>query len=140
MSDIEKFKPVTNDIVELGHRNRRQTLGDDYVDASIKRAEEDDFMQPLQDAVTGLAWGAVWGRPGLSLKHRSMVTMSVLIALGRPNELALHINGALNNGWTKEELQEILLQAACYCGMPAAVDGFRVAKEVLNQRARKEDQ
>ena len=137
MTDKQEFKPVTDDIIELGHRNRRQTLGDAYVDNSIRRAAEDDFMQPLQDAVTGLAWGAVWGRPGLSLKHRSLVTMSVLIALGRPNELALHINGALNNGWTKEELQEILLHAACYCGMPAAVDGFRVAKKVLDERAGK---
>lgn len=135
MSDKKKFQPITPEVVELGHRNRRQTLGDAYVDRSIRNASDDDFLQPLQDAVTGLAWGAVWGRPGLDLKHRSLVTVSVLIALGRPNELALHINGALNNGWTKEELQEILLQAACYCGMPAAVDGFKVAKKVLDERA-----
>lgn len=134
--DTEAFLPVKPETVELGHRNRRATLGDAYVDQSIARAQGDDFFQPLQDAVTGLAWGAVWGRPGLSAKHRSLVTVSVLIATGRRHELALHINGALNNGWTRAELQEILLHAACYCGMPAAVDGFRVAKEVLDERAK----
>jgi len=137
MSDKKEFQPIAQEVIDLGHRNRRQTLGDAYVDRSIRNAADDDFLQPLQDAVTGLAWGAVWGRPGLDLKHRSLVTISVLIALGRSNELALHINGALNNGWTKEELQEILLQAACYCGMPAAVDGFKVAKKVLDERAGK---
>ena len=136
MSDRE-FQPVKPDVIELGHRNRRQTLGDDYVNRSIQNAQNDDFLQPLQDAVTELAWGSIWGRPGLDLKNRSLVTISVLIALGRRHELKLHLNGALNNGWTKEELQEILLHAACYCGMPAAVDGFRIAKEVLDERAAK---
>lgn len=130
------FEPVTAETVALGHQNRRSTLGDAYVDGAIARAKDDDFFEPLQEAVTGLAWGAIWGRPGLSLKHRSLVTVSVLIATGRRHELALHLNGALNNGWTREDLQEILLHAACYCGMPAAVDGFRVAKEVLDERAR----
>jgi 4-carboxymuconolactone decarboxylase len=133
------FSPVKPEIIELGHKNRRKTLGDAYVDRSINNAQEDDFLRPLQEAVTGLAWGAVWGRPGLDLKTRSLVTISVLIALGRRHELRLHLNGALNNGWTREELQEILLHAACYCGMPAAVDGFRIAKEVLDARARGED-
>lgn len=130
------FDPVTAETVALGHHNRRTTLGDAYVDGAIKRASDDDFFVPLQEAVTGLAWGAIWGRPGLSLKHRSLVTVSVLIATGRRHELALHLNGALNNGWTREDLQEILLHAACYCGMPAAVDGYRVAKEVLDERAK----
>lgn len=134
MENKKKFDPVTPETVAIGHQNRRSTLGDDYVDKSIARAKEDDFFAPLQEAVTGLAWGAIWGRPGLGLKERSLVTVSVLIATGRRNELALHINGALNNGWTRAELQEILLHAACYCGMPAAVDGFRVAKEVLDSR------
>lgn len=130
-----EFNPVTPDIVELGHRNRRKTLGDAYVDRSIQNAKDDAFLQPLQDAVTGLAWGAVWGRPGLDLKTRSLITISVLIALGRPYELRLHLNGALNNGWTPEDLQEIMLHAACYCGMPAAVEAFRIAKDVLDERA-----
>lgn len=135
----QEFRPVAPEVVELGHRNRRQTLGDAYVDRSINNAQSDDFLQPLQDAVTGLAWGAVWGRPGLDLKTRSLVTVSVLIALGRRHELKLHLNGALNNGWTREEVQEILLHAACYCGMPAAVDGFRIAKEVIDERAASPD-
>jgi 4-carboxymuconolactone decarboxylase len=138
-NETQPFRPVTPDVIELGHRNRRRTLGDAYVDRSISNAQGDDFLQPLQDAVTGLAWGAIWGRPGLDLKTRSLVTISVLIALGRRHELKLHLSGALNNGWTKEELQEILLQAACYCGMPAAVDGFRLAKEVLDERAASQD-
>ena len=132
----EAFKPVTPETIEVGHRNRRQTLGNAYVDQSITAAGEDEFMRPLQDAVTGLAWGAVWGRPGLSLKNRSLVTVSVLVATGRRHEIKLHINGLLNNGWTVTELQEILLQCACYCGMPAAVDGFRIAREVLADRAK----
>ncbi|MFA7669613.1 MAG: carboxymuconolactone decarboxylase family protein [Burkholderiaceae bacterium] len=138
MSNNKKaFNPVRDEVIAIGHQNRRQTLGDDYVERSIKNAQEDDFLQPLQDAVTELAWGAVWGRPGLDLKTRSLVTLSVLIALGRRHELKVHLNGALNNGWTREELQEILLHAACYCGMPAAVDGYRIAKEVLDERAAK---
>jgi 4-carboxymuconolactone decarboxylase len=105
------------------------------VERATATAQGEDFMKPLQEAVTGLAWGAVWGRPGLSLKHRSLVTVSVLMATGRSHELKLHINGLLNNGWTETELQEIMLHAGCYCGMPAAVDGFRQAREVLRERA-----
>ncbi len=129
------WNPVTPETVEAGHRNRRQTLGDAYVDQSIATAQGDELMRPLQEAVTGLAWGAIWGRPGLSHKHRSLVTVSILVATGRRHELKLHINGLLNNGWTTAELQEILLHAACYCGMPAAVDGFRIAREVIAERA-----
>ncbi|MEI2416940.1 carboxymuconolactone decarboxylase family protein [Orrella sp. JC864] len=135
MQDDKPFDPVTPETVALGHKNRRATLGDKYVDQSIARAQQDDFFAPLQEAVTGLAWGAIWGRPGLTAKERSLITVSVLIATGRRHELALHLNGALNNGWTRKQVQEILLHAACYCGMPAAVDGFRIAKEVLDERA-----
>ncbi|GAA4340159.1 carboxymuconolactone decarboxylase family protein [Pigmentiphaga soli] len=129
------FNPVTAETIELGHRNRRATLGDGYVDKSLAAARDNEFMRPLQEVVTGLAWGGIWGRPGLSLKHRSLVTVSVLVATGRRHELKLHLNGLLNNGWTETELQEILIHAACYCGMPAAVDGFRVAREVIAERA-----
>ncbi len=132
---IPPFRPVTPNTLAIGERNRRQTLGAAYVDRATATAQDEDFMKPLQEAVTGLAWGAVWGRPGLSLKDRSLVTVSVLIATGRSHELKLHINGLLNNGWTEAELQEILLHAGCYCGMPATVDGFRQAREVLRERA-----
>ncbi|GAA5231807.1 4-carboxymuconolactone decarboxylase [Verticiella sediminum] len=132
---VQPPQAITPDALALGERHRRQTMGDAFVDSALAAAREDEFMKPLQEAVTGLAWGAVWGRPGLSLKHRSLVTVSVLVATGRRQELKGHIRGLLNNGWTVAELQEILLHCACYCGMPAAVDGFRVAQEVLAERA-----
>ncbi len=128
---VELISPET---LALGERMRRATLGDAHVDRSLKKAKEDTFLQPLQETVMGLAWGAVWGRPGLDVKSRSLVTVSILIALGRTTELAVHINGALNNGWTKEELQEILIHSSAYCGWPAALEASRVAKEVLDQR------
>lgn len=127
--------PVTDETYETGNSNRRRVLGDAYVDGTWRSAQDDDFMRPLQECVTGLAWGAIWGRPGLEHKIRSVVTVSCLIALGRRHELALHLRGALNNGWTKEELQEMIIHAGCYCGWPAAVDSFRVAKDVLDQIA-----
>ena len=77
--------------------------------------------------------GAIWSRPGLDRKTQSLATVSMLIAFNRPHELALHLRGALNNGWTREELQELLIHAGCYCGWPAAIDGFRVAKQVLDE-------
>ena len=129
------FEPITPEILALGERMRRATLGDAHVDRSLQKAKEDTFLLPLQEAVMGMAWGAIWGRPGLDVKSRSLVTVSILIALGRTTELAVHINGALNNGWTKAELQEILIHSSGYCGWPAALEASRVAKEVLDQRA-----
>ncbi len=133
--EAKPFQPVTPETIAMGERMRRATLGDAHVDRSLQKAKEDDFFQPIQEAVTALGWGAIWGRPGLDPKSRSLVTISILISLGRTHELAVHINGALNNGWTKAELQEILIHSACYCGWPAALEGFRIAKEVLDQRA-----
>lgn len=130
--------PVTDETYDVGNSNRRRVLGDAYVDRTWQSAKDDDFMRPLQECVTGLAWGAIWGRPGLESKIRSVVTVSCLIALGRRHELALHLRGAVNNGWTKEELQEIIIHAGCYCGWPAAVDSFRIAKEVLDTIAAEE--
>ena len=129
------FEPLTPETLALGESMRRATLGDAHVDRSLQKAKEDEFLQPLQEAVMGLGWGAIWGRPGLDVKSRSLVTISILISLGRTHELAVHINGALNNGWTKAELQEILIHSACYCGWPAALEASRVAQEVLDQRA-----
>jgi 4-carboxymuconolactone decarboxylase len=106
-------------------------LGADYVDAAI--ASADDFTRPLQDMVTQYAWGDVWNRPGLDRRTRSMLNLAMLTALNRPHELRLHVRGALTNGVTKDEIREILLQSAIYCGMPAAIDGFRVAKEVFKE-------
>ena len=131
MSERKEAAGVTPETFEAGTRNRRTVLGDAYVDRSWAAAQSDPFLRPLQEAVTGLAWGAIWDRPGLDLKTRSLITVSVLIATNRRHELALHLRGALNNGWTREELQEIFLHAGCYCGWPAAVDSFRVAREVF---------
>ncbi len=108
---------------------RRRVLGARYVDEALRTA--DDFTRPLQELVTEFCWGAVWTRPGLPEKTRSMLNLAMLTALNRPHELRLHLRGALRNGCTRQEIMEVLLQAAIYCGVPAAVDSFRVAREVL---------
>jgi len=112
-----------------GDELRRAVLGDEHVQQSRERATE--FTAPLQELVTEYCWGAVWGRPGLDLKTRSLLNLAMLTALNRPHELRLHVRGALNNGCTREEIQETLLQAAVYCGIPAALDAFRNAADEL---------
>ncbi|ABM15594.1 MULTISPECIES: carboxymuconolactone decarboxylase family protein [Mycolicibacterium] len=111
---------------ELGRQIRTTVLGADYVQRAASDA--DDFSQPLQDLVTEYCWGAVWGRDGLPLKTRSMLNLAMIAVLNRPQELATHIRGALNNGVTRDEIREIFLQVGIYAGIPAAVDSFRVAK------------
>jgi 4-carboxymuconolactone decarboxylase len=108
---------------------RRRVLGSRYVDEALRNA--DDFTRPLQELVTEYCWGAVWTRPGLPRKTRSLLNLAMLTALNRPHEVRLHVRGALRNGCTREEIMETLLQAAIYCGVPAAIDSFRVAREVL---------
>ena len=120
-----------SDTYEKGLAVRQEVLGDAYVNRALANAA--DFTQPLQDYVTSHAWGAVWVRDGLSKKQRSMVTLSILVAVNRPHELKTHIQGALNNGLTRVEIREIFLHAAAYCGAPAAVDAFRMAKEVFKE-------
>src|SRR5579864_4891995 len=122
---------VNKEIYDKGLAIRREVLGADYVDNAIRTA--DDFNRPLQEFVTEYCWGAVWGRPGLPKKTRSMLNLAMLTALNRPHELKLHVRGALNNGVTREEISEILLHAAVYAGVPAAVDAFRTAREVLKE-------
>lgn len=114
---------------EAGLATRREVLGNDYVDRTI--ASADEFSRPLQELVTEFAWGTVWQRPGLPRRDRSLMTVVMLVALNRPHELRLHLRGALNNGLSREEIREALLHAAVYCGMPAAVDAFRAAREVF---------
>lgn len=116
---------------EAGLRIRREVLGAEYVDKSI--AMSDDFNRPLQELVTEYCWGAVWSRPGLGRKMRSLINLAMLTALNRPHEVKLHLKGALNNGCSKEEIMEVLLQSAIYCGVPAAIDSFRLAREVFNE-------
>ncbi len=122
---------MAKETYERGLKNRREVLGAEYVDNAIATA--DDFSRPLQELVTEYCWGAVWDRPGLDRKTRSIINLAMLSALNRPHELKLHIKGALNNGLSKAEIGEVLLQTAVYCGVPAAVDSFRSAREVFAQ-------
>nr|WP_255762665.1 carboxymuconolactone decarboxylase family protein [Halomonas alkalisoli] len=110
---------------------RRRVLGAEYVDQSIRNA--DDFTRPLQQLVTEYCWGEVWQRQGLSDRDRSVINLAMITALNRPHELRLHVRGAINNGLSVEEIREILLQTAVYCGVPAAIDAFRNAREVLSE-------
>lgn len=116
---------------EKGLKTRREVLGADYVDSSIQNA--DDFNRPMQELVTEYCWNEIWNRPGLDRRSRSMLNLAMITALNRPHELKLHVRGAINNGLSKDEIQEIFLQAAIYCGVPAAIDSFRVAKEVFKE-------
>ena len=110
---------------------RRGVLGAEYVDKSINNAT--DFNRPMQELVTEYCWGEIWTRPGLPRKTRSIINLAMLTALNRPHEIKLHVRGAINNGLTMEEIQEIFLQTAIYCGVPAAIDSFRIAQEVFNE-------
>ena len=116
---------------EAGLAVRRDVLGREYVDKSIAAA--DDFNMPFQELVTEYCWGEIWTRPGLDRKTRSLINLAMLTALNRPHEVKIHLKGALNNGVTKAEIQEVLLQTAIYCGVPAALDSFRLAREVFKE-------
>jgi 4-carboxymuconolactone decarboxylase len=112
-----------------GLRVRREVLGEEHVDRSLEQAS--DFVRPMQELVTEYCWGAVWARPGIDRKTRSLLNLAMLTALNRRHELELHVRGALTNGVTVSEIQEVLLQAAIYCGVPAAMDAFRAAEKVI---------
>ncbi|MDN7227636.1 4-carboxymuconolactone decarboxylase [Planococcus sp. N064] len=121
---------------EQGLEIRKSVLGAEYVEKSIQNAT--DFNMPMQELVTEYCWGEIWSRPGLSRKTRSMINLAMITALNRPHELKLHVRGAINNGLTWEEIQEVFLQTAIYCGVPAAIDSFRTAKEVLDEMDQEE--
>ncbi|MCX7304170.1 MAG: carboxymuconolactone decarboxylase family protein [Hyphomicrobiales bacterium] len=116
---------------EKGLKVRKEVLGEAYVNASLAAA--DDLTAPLQKLVTEWCWGEIWTRPGLERKTRSFLNLAMLTALNRPHEIKLHVRGALNNGVTEEEIVEVMLQAAVYCGVPAALDSMRVAAEVIRE-------
>ncbi len=118
------------ELFKRGLEIRKEVVGAEFVDKSF--ASADSFNMPMQELVTEYCWGAVWGREDLSRKTRSMLNLAMISILNRPNELKLHINGALRNGVTKEEIREIFLQVAIYGGVPAAVDSFRIAREVFD--------
>jgi 4-carboxymuconolactone decarboxylase len=123
MDENAKFK--------AGLAVRKKVLGEKYVSESIANA--DDFTRPLQQFLTENAWGTVWVRDGLSLKMRSMLNLAILSAMNRPQELKLHIRGAINNGVSKEEMQEIFLHCGVYCGAPVALESFKVAQQVFKE-------
>ena len=114
-----------------GEQVRRQVMGDAFVDRAVGNAT--DFTQPLQDFVNEHAWGGVWTREGLDRKTRSLITLSALTALKCPQELKGHVRGALNNGCSVEEIRETLLHCAVYAGVPAAIDAFRAAQEIIDE-------
>lgn len=120
---------MNKEAFEKGLQTRREVLGSEYVDSSIANAGE--FNMPMQELVTEYAWNAIWNRPGLDRRSRSMINLAMLTALNRPHELKLHLKGAINNGLTKDEIREILMQTAIYCGVPASIDSFKCAKEVF---------
>ena len=122
---------MNRDAFEKGLKTRREVLGAEYVDQSIQNADE--FNRPLQELVTENCWNEIWNRSGLDRKTRSIVNLAMITALNRPHELKLHIKGAINNGLTKDEIREIFLQTVIYCGVPAAIDSFRNAKEVFKE-------
>ena len=128
---------MSRELFEKGLQVRREVLGAEYVDASI--AQADDFSRPLQELVTEYCWGAVWARPGLDRKTRSLLNLAMLTALNRPHEVKLHLKGALNNGCSKNDIMEVLLQTAIYCGVPAAIDSFRAAKEIFQEIESKQE-
>ena len=117
------------ELFKTGDRLRRAVLGKAYVEKST--ANVDSFNQPMQQLTTEFCWGAIWGRDDLPKKTRSMLNIAMLCALNRPHELKMHIGGALRNGVTKEEVRGVLLQVTVYCGVPAGVDAFRIARETF---------
>lgn len=124
-------KTHTSAKFQSGLATRKAVLGAEYVEKSI--AEADDFSWPMQQLTTEYCWDEIWNRPGLDRRSRSLLNLGMISALNRPHELRLHVRGAINNGITPAELQEVFLQVAIYCGVPAALDSLRNAREVLKE-------
>ena len=122
---------MSDDAYERGMKVRREVLGDEHVDAAIERSSE--FTADFQDLITRYAWGEIWDRPGLDRRTRSAITLTALVALNHLDELAMHIRAAKRNGLSDDEIKEVLLQSAIYCGVPAANAAFAVAQRVLEE-------
>ncbi len=131
MADIKGF---SKELFEAGLKTRREVLGSEWVDKSL--ANRTPFTEEFQQLLTQYCWDEIWNRPGLERRQRSMINIAMLTALGKPAELKLHVRGAINNGVTRDEIKEILLQAAIYAGVPAALEGFKAAQEVLSEMDR----
>ena len=123
---------MSDDARERGMKARREVLGDEHVDAAVERTSE--FTADFQDFITRYAWGEIWSRPGLDRRTRSAITLTALTAMGRFDELAMHVRAALRNGLSEDEIKEVLLQTAVYCGVPAANTAFAVAARVLDEK------
>jgi 4-carboxymuconolactone decarboxylase len=117
---------------EQGMKVRREVLGDAHVDKSLE--DRSAFNEEFQDLITRYAWGEIWSRPGLTRQTRSMITLALMVALNRGDEFRMHVRAALNNGVTRDEIREVLLQTAIYCGVPAANSAFHIAREVLREK------
>ena len=120
---------MANEKFEKGLKLRKQVLGAEYVEKSM--ASADSFSMPMQELSTEYCWGHVWTRPGLALRDRSLINIAMISALNRPHELKLHVKAALNNGLSREEIREVILQVAVYCGVPAGIDSTRIAREAF---------
>jgi 4-carboxymuconolactone decarboxylase len=125
--------PMSDETHERGMEVRRQVLGDEHVDEAIRTTTE--LTADFQSFITRYAWGEIWTRPGLDRKTRSCITLTALVALNRPEELEMHLRAALRNGVTTEEIREVLLHCAVYCGVPAANGAFAIARRVLEESA-----
>ena len=122
---------MNKELFDKGLEIRKSVLGKEFVENAIKNADE--FAMPMQELATEYCWGYVWGRPGLDKRTRSFLNLGMIAALNRPHELKIHVKGALRNGLTRQEIMEVFLQVAIYCGVPAGVDAFRAAREVFGQ-------
>jgi 4-carboxymuconolactone decarboxylase len=120
---------MNEELYRRGLEIRKAVLGNDYVERSL--ASADDFSRPIQELSTEYCWGRVWSRPGLERRDRSLINLAMIAALNRPHELKLHVKGALTNGVTREEICEVFLQVAAYCGIPAGIDSVRIAREAF---------
>jgi 4-carboxymuconolactone decarboxylase len=129
LSETDKEAPVTDDRFERGMAVRREVLGNEHVDRANAAATE--LTADFQQFITRYAWGEIWARPGLDRRTRSCITLALLVALNRPEELEMHLRAALTNGVTRAEIKEVLLQTAVYCGVPAANGAFAIAQRVL---------
>ena len=122
---------MTQSTYDKGLKLRKEVLGEAHVNRSL--ASADAFSKPVQDLVTELGWGTFWSRPGLTRKERSLITVAIMTALGKPHELAVHVRGAVNNGCSREEIREALIHTACYAGFPGTLDAVRTAKKVFDE-------
>jgi len=120
---------MNKELFDKGLEIRKSVLGKEFVENAIRNA--DDFNMPMQELATEYCWGYVWGRPGLDKRTRSFLNLGMIAALNRPHELKIHVQGALRNGLTRQEIMEVFLQVAIYCGVPAGVDSFRIAREAF---------